>query len=418
MQRWYRFLKAVTVLAILSLALDARAQGPSYRLKELFVPQTSEFTQQHPGAVSSFDLSPDGKTLAVEFGTREPDKTNGAWVALWDVDRQRLIGTKQVDGDIPDLVWYMHEIRFSPDGRTLLVLTGPRLAAFSFPELKVLYNFEERVLPQNAQNQMIIEGFSMAADRLAILQQYDHNSDHDRELEVKIADLDTGKVLACWRKPGLSQSIALSPDASLLALTINPGPWGVRNILRGADNIFVLKAQSGSVVRAFSSGSAAGNAEFVSGNSTLTTMPINSDFEPEDAAMLWNLKTGQLEQKLGYPKYGVRGGMSASSDGKLLAVAAIWLNRMDIKLDRDNPRGGARLLLWSLPSGKLIYSSHEQLSQEYDLGGLPISMLLGGAWGGSPPVLVRFSASGNRLAVGGGLISVSSLETAPAGPAK
>jgi len=391
---------------ILLLTSRVSAQEPSYRLREIFAPQTSEFTERHPGVTNSFDLSPDGKKLAVEFGTQEPDKTIGAWVAVWDVDTERLIAATQVDQKIPNLMWYRHEVRFSPDGRVLLVLTGPSVVALSSSELKILYTLEDRVLPENAQKEMLIEGFSVAVNRLAVLKQYDHNSGHAPSLEVEIANLESGNVIADWIKPGLSHSIALSSDASLLALTMNPGPWGVRNIPLGADNIFVVKTDSGDVVRAFNSGSAAGNAEFVGGSTALITMPIYSDFEPGDKATLWNVKTGHFNQTVGYPKYGLRGGMSTSANGELLAVAAFWLNPADVRLDRDNPRGGARLLLWTLPKGKLIYES-EKLGQEYDLGRLPMSL----SWGFmTPPVLVRMSASGDRLAFGGQLISVNSVE--------
>jgi WD40 repeat protein len=395
----------MAALAVLLLAHGASSQQQTYRLREIFVPQTSEFTQHHPGAVNSFDLSPDGKTLAVEFGTQEPDKTKGKWVALWDVDRQRLIGTQQVDQNIPPIVWYTTKIRFSPDGRMLVVLTGPHLVALSFPELKILYAVEDRVLPENAEQQMFIEGFSIVSNRLAILQQYNHNSDHDSSLEVKIADLDSARLLASWTRPGMSRSIALSPDASLLALAINPVPFGVRNIPAGENNVFLIKSDSGQVVRAFNSGSSVSNAEFVGGK-TVMTVPDSTAFESQDAVKVWDINTGRMEEKLGYAKYGLRGDTSISADGRLLAVAAIWLNPEDVRFDRDNPRGGARLLLWSLPSAKLAYRS-EKLGWKYDLGESPI--MVGDSW----LVLVRMSESGSRVAVGGALISVYSLESAP-----
>jgi hypothetical protein len=413
MQRYLRFGSAVT--ALLLFAAGVSAQSQSYNLREIFVPQTSQFTQQHPGVIQAFDLSPDGKTLAVEFGVPESGKmvdgwkTAGSWVALWDVDKERLIGTKQIDLHIPHIVWYRQHIRFTADGHMLLVLTGPHLVALSFPDLKILYTFEERIQPDDARNQMFLEGFSAAANRLAILKQYDHNSGHSPSLEVKVTDLETGKVLSRWSRLGLCESIALSPDASLLALTINPGPWGTKKkIPAGENNVFIVRPDSGEIVRAFNSGYAAANSEFLGGSTTLITIPTYNMLAPEDEVELWDAKTGQLKQQLAYPKYGVRGGVSATADGKLLAVAAFWLNPTDVRLDRDNPRGGSRLLIWALPDGNPAYAS-EELSQEYDLGGLPMSFLLGGARGGQPPVLVRMSASGDRLAFGGQLISVNAV---------
>lgn len=425
-----KFCFGLAVVAAALLLAAANAPGAD-RLTEIFVPQTTEFTKHHPLAgISCFDLSPDGNTVAVEFGTQEPDKTFGAWVALWDVRTGDLIAEKQVEGNIPTvlsghgpgmpalpmaILWYSRDIRFSPDGRMLLVLTGPRLVALSFPGLKVLYSIEDRVLAENMQTQMFIEGFSMAAKRLAVLEQVTHNSPVCEEptrcsLKVMIADLDDGKIVAEWDKPGLSRSIALSSDGNLLALTINPVAWEVRSVPVEENDVFIVKADSGEVVRAFNSGYAAGDAEFLPGSAELLTIPPDHGeglFYPRDAVRVWNLKTGQLERQLSYPKYGVRGYMSVSANGEWMAVTNVWWDVSDLKFDRDNRRAYARLLLWNLSSGKLVYDSGN-LGQEYDLAGAPVSLFLGT---GRPPFLARLSASGGELAVGGNLISVRSLET-------
>jgi len=425
--------KAIVLIAVVvALWLPVSAGGPGesgYAVKEIFVPQTSDLSRpNHPfGASGAFDLSPDGKTLAVEFGTREPDKRITDWVALWDVESQRLVATKEVEHDEPKqtlsfsfsrdapktklpfpvpIFWQSKNIRFSPDGRRLLVLTGPSLVALSFPELKVLYTVEDRVTEENVFTQMFIEGFAMAANRLAILEQISHNSDQCCALKVILTDLDAGKVLGQWSRPGdMSQSIALSPDGKLLALTINPGWDGPKKIAAGKNNIFIVKPETGETVRAINSGYAAGNAQFIGGGSRLVTVATNNMMETWDAVQVWDVDSGKLEQKFGYAKYGLRGGVATSSDGKLLAMAAFWLIPTDVKLDRNNPRGGARLLLWALPDGKLVYES-EKLDQKYDMGGLPINM----SWGFlSPPILVRMSAAGDRLAFGGRQISVNAV---------
>jgi len=394
------------VSALLLAHWQTAADGPNYRVTERFVPLTSDFTQRYGGAgasaaPTSFDLSPDGKALAVEFSTGGRQDI-GRWVALWDVDRAHLIGAKQVDSNIPYVAWYINNIRFSPDGRKLIALTGPRLVALSVPDLKILYAFEDRVQLQDAPNQMFIEGFSIASNRLAILRQYDYNSGHSYSLEVQIADLDSGKVLARWGWPRLCYSIAMSPDAILLALAIPQGRWGDRDISAKQSNVFIVKPDTGQVVRDFNSGYAVGDAQFVGGNNVLVTVPLNSDFSPDDAIKVWDIKRARVEQELTYARYGLRGGISVSADSKVLAVAAFWLNAKDIKRDRDNVRGGARLLLWTLHGGKLLYAS-EQLPQEYNRAGLPMAVSYGRI---APPVLVRMSASGDRLAIGGMLISV------------
>jgi WD40 repeat protein len=413
--------------------LPISAGGPrksGYDLREIFLPQISEFTEQHhhtPGGITAFDLSPDGKTLAVELATDEPDETYTDWVAVWDVESKRLVATKEVEHDEPKqtlsfsfsrdavrtklpepvpIFWQSKNIRFSPDGRKLLVLTGPSLVVLSFPELKVLYTFEDRVTEENIFTQMFIEGFAMAANRLAILEQISHNSDQCCALKVILADLDNGKVLGQWGRSGdMSQSIALSPDGKLLALTINPGWDGPKKIATGKYNVFIVKPETGETVRSINSGYAAGNAQFIGGGSRLMTVPTNNMMETSDSVQVWDVDSGKLEQKFSYAKYGLRGGVASSSDGKLLAMAAFWLNPTDVKLDRNSPRGGANLLLWTLTDGKLVYES-KKLDQEYDMGGSPINM----SWGFlQPPILVRMSAAGDRLAFGGQRISVTAV---------
>jgi hypothetical protein len=101
-------IKITVVMAVVVTTLSLRVPAVGYResgygLSEIFVPQTSTLSDpNHPfGASVAFDLSPDGKTLAVEFGTREPDKRITDWVALWDVESQHLITTKEVEQDEP-----------------------------------------------------------------------------------------------------------------------------------------------------------------------------------------------------------------------------------------------------------------------------------------------------------------------------
>lgn len=419
----------IGALAVLFLALAATGQEPRYRVQEIFVPQTSEFTQHHPGSgPGQFDLSPDGKTVAVEFVTQEPDKRFGVWVALWDVNMQRLIGSQQVEHDIPTIIsyavssrpsqpfpvpYYVAGLRFSPDGRMLFELTGPSLVALSVPELKILYSIEDRVTAENMTKQMFIEGFAMAANRLAILEQISHGAPQcfddppSCSLKVMIADLDSGRILAEWRKPGISHSIALSPDGNLLALTISPRAWGYFGVPTGTKDVFIVRPETGEVVTALSSGYVPADAEFLPEGTELVTTPFGAQNASQATVKVWNLKTGELERQLSYPKHGVRGDMSISANGKWLAAADLWINAMDLRFDRTNPRGYAHLLLWNLSSGKLVYDSGN-LGPEYVIGGNPIGMIVG-QW--EPQILVRMSASGDRLAVGGKIISVRSLET-------
>lgn len=384
--------------------------------------------------VNSFDLSPDGETLAVEFGTRAPDPTRKygkfeVWVALWNVEKQHLVAVRRVEEDLPTykeerylkdtaFAWYKRQLRFSTDGHTLLVLTGPRLVALSFPELEPLWALEDPVDPDSHEAWMVFTDFSVSVqtDRVAILRQYPKgvgNIVGPHLFEVLTANRHEGKVLGRWSKEGHSESIALSPDGNLVGLPLTVDELQLSEsgfVPVGKDNVLVVKADSGEEVRAFNTGPVAGDAQFLDGAKRLVTVTYDhGSSDPEwylrCTVKLWNLETRKLEREFSYPRYGVRSSadMALSADGQWLAVADPWHNSADIKADRDVIRSWVRLLVWHVPTGNLIYES-DDLGQDYRLHAEDAHNLFGG------PVLMRISASGNRLAVGGDLIAVYSID--------
>jgi hypothetical protein len=424
---------ALVIGAVIFFVVSAASTQEPGGVRELFVVQNSDFTTQHPGGVESFDLSPDGKTLAVEFGTHVPDANGkygkfGVWIALWNVDTQRLVAAQQVEDDLPvygegynkglPFAKYEHNLRFSPDGRALIVLTGPRLVALSLPALKPLWALVDNpVNPDSGERQMVFTDFSVSvqADRVAVLREYIrgdlpmYNSGRVDvgSLEVIIASLSDGKVLARWGQPGHSESIALSPEGNLLALVMYPVLPGSAVIPTGENNVFLLKPNTGEVVSAFNTGYEAGDAKFLPGGEALITVPADHgaqpQFYPRDVIRIWSVATRQVTRELGYPEYGVRSpsDIAISANGEWLAVADPWHNPTDIRSDRDIIRGWVRLLVWNVPTRKLVHAS-DDLGPSYALqSGLP--RLFG------RPVLVRMAGSGNRLAVGGELISVYSI---------
>jgi WD40 repeat protein len=430
--RAFPILKSFAI--VLLLTTSAHSQGLEMQLREILVPQLGEFTTQHTGEVDSFDISPDGKTLAVEFGTREKDGTFGVWVAVWDVDSGHLVAVQQVEWNYPTynfqtdnkflkawnglpLPGYKHDLRFSPNGNKLIVLTGPHLVVLSFPELKSLYSFADPEDPHSEHERMMLTDFAVSAqgNRLALLRQYTrvimYESGHfdPRSFELTIADLSDGKVLARWSKPGHDESVALSPDGTQVALTVNPVATGIAAIPTGQNDVFILKAESGELVRAFNTGYAAGDAQFLRNGDKLVTIPADQEGQPEfyprNTVRVWNLATGQIEQELRYPKYGVRSSshVAISANGEWLAVANPWHNPSDIQRDRDVVRGWVRLLVWNLPSAQLTYESGD-LQSAYQLQPAAPQGVSGSE------VVVRESASGSRLAVGGQLISVYSID--------
>ncbi|MFQ5874393.1 MAG: WD40 repeat domain-containing protein [Dehalococcoidia bacterium] len=384
-------------LLLLVMAGSAWAGASEADLQEVYVVQNSEFTGQFPtGFVRSLDLSPDGKMLAVEFEVWEGEGLAGIWITLWDVDKQCLQTAKRLEGpdtEVGNYPQYGYRVQFTLDGHLLLVLTGPRLVALSLPDLEVSYAIEAPA--HEDPGAMFIYKFSVAAgtNRVALL--YVPHRVFGTSFDVQVADLENGKLGERWHGAGQASNIALSPDGATVAVPI------VSGLARSGENKCLLfDARSGERIRTITTLYATGDVLFLDEGTQLLTIPQYHEapeYYPTDTVKVWNVSSGELLSEFGYGKEGMRGVVSASRDGTRLAATTTWSNPSDIRWDRDNIRGFTRFLLWETTSRKQLFVSS-------DLSGQMQPYV-----GESSDFLIRLSADGTRLAVGGELISVYSI---------
>jgi WD40 repeat protein len=333
------------------------------RVEEVDVLQTDFFLSKFPaGSLKAFDLSPDGKTVAVEFETWEPDGMRSIWITLWSLEPQRLERTIRLEGpdrEVGRNPQYSYQVQYSLQDNLLFVLTGPRLLALSLPTLQPAYALEARVPYELIGKQLFIYRFALASDSkwLAIL--YLYHSGSSRSFEIRLLDSEKGTTVNRWVKPGRASNIAISPDGKRIALPVNPVVTGLR-VPSNGKNVFVFDATSGEALQSFNTDYTAACAEFVSNGQQLLTVADNHG-SPEhysaDTLKLWDVGSGTLLRELRYSDYGIRGTLGLAGNGRMVIVVTEWADPRDIRHDRDIIRGFARFLLWDLSSASPTFTS-------------------------------------------------------------
>lgn len=390
-------LKAITsalvLLGLLSVVGFAHSEEAQVQLEEIYVLKESVFSSRFAGAhVESFDLSADGKTLAVEFQTWQKTGLGSMWITLWDVEGDRLMTSKRLEGpgrEVGTYPQYVRDVRFSPDGKSVFVLTGPRLVVLNVPKLDFLYAIEA---PSLGGSQKFIYKYSLAttANRLGLL--YVYNRFHSASHEIHILDAENGQPLQKWEFAGQGSNIALSPDGNRVAVISNPESW-LAQVQVHERNLFIFDTKNGNLIRSLNTGYNAGEVQFIGEGSQIVTIAL--DQGTGYPVRIWDVSSSQVVEELEYEKYGIRGNISSSRGGRRLGATTFWENPEDYRKDRTVIRGFSRFLLWDVPSAKPIYISADLED------GMPWHI---------PRFLIRLSSDGKRFAVGGERIVVYKIE--------
>jgi WD40 repeat protein len=157
----------------------------------------------HLNGIESLAFSPDGKRLA--------SVGHDARVKVWDVTTgKRLLHIRGED------TWY-RAIAFSPDGETLLVAGSPdELILWRADTGRKVREFgtswDER--------RMFVGAFFLPGGRMVL--SLERNTDRSRNTEVRTWDVESGNLRRSFgigEIGGRPDSLALSPDGSMLAIT-------------------------------------------------------------------------------------------------------------------------------------------------------------------------------------------------------
>lgn len=286
--------------------------------------EAPENSTRFDDVVFAISFSPDGHTLAIARGAREPVR-QFARIELWDVETERLRTIiKGFDGPI-------HSISFSPDGNTLIS--------------------------------------SSAEFRAAKLQQKARSRDGETSAELKWWDSRTGELRQKFVLPDDTMHYiraTQSPDGKLLALSRHSGQpvptfRGFRRfepMIPGPDLVFaspwwletmrmrLVDAQTGELKHKLDEVNP--GAVSFSPDGALFAVANGSEVK------LWNSQTGRETGKLKKLR-GNANALAFSPNGQTLAVASTKFER---KYDKDNIRiiGLSEIKLFEVATGKVVMS--------------------------------------------------------------
>jgi len=389
---------------LLSLAVMHSAPGkdPRNKPKEIFtlhssVVQNQEYAKRFWASTTlSFDVSPDGTTLAALLNTFEEGKRHGVWVALWNIDTQQLETVKRLAGpgeQVFSSAQHLSQLRFAPDGNKLLILAGPRMIALEFPNLREVFSVEAPIPSKWPWKEEFIYKFSVARDAPNVTLLFVVHRVFSQSFELRTLNLETGETIKSCRGQNQPTSLALSGDGKQVAVsTRDPETFGTHR------EVYVFAVSTCEILRTLDTTYITNDVLFFSDRNQLLTIAFGGtapkDFRT-DTIKFWELAAGELVQELDYGKYGLRGKFSLSRSGSRLAAITSYCSPLSIRL--DTCWGFTRYLIWDLPQGRLLYTSPKYKDKPLGIMGVEDDFLF------------RFSADGTRFAVGGEPIRVFSL---------
>jgi hypothetical protein len=342
----------------------------------------------------SFDISPDGSTLAIEFKSADARGMLGVQVAEWKTATGKQVLRSWVEGPVPPQQFsnpqYRYDLRFTPDGRRLVVLTGPRVGVFESSSLKPLYSVAPASIRPTPRYGLVITKFSISGDgsTLAVLSTGVTDLPGSAPVILRLYQLETGRTLAEWqvRDPG---NIALSPDGKQILFSDLAHAW------TGGGDVLLVDSKTGDILRSFSTGwrhgifVGASDAQFINTEHFIVTSNLwsnSSGHYDASALKIFDIKTGRPMHELTYPPYGARGTIVVAAHMPVLAAISGRQGPAEILSDDDRQTGGPQLLLFRLSDSEPFYVSHD----------LPPSKLMSAS---ADRYLLRLSADGTSLAI-------------------
>jgi hypothetical protein len=322
--------------------------------------------------LQAFDVSPDGRTLAVEFSAMEADKTWAIWVGNWDIASRKPLAQQRLEGptvwsEILPTVQYQFNLRFMPDGQKLAAQTGRRIKVLDGVKLIPLYSISAPDTNPPPKQGIAIRRFETSGDGKLIAVLFSAAKSPCEPTSVGLFDTQTGKTVAEWTLPqACPHSISLSPDGSKTLLA------GLT--LYGSPEVLLANSRTGQILRSFdkegvsaSSNSHVGTAEFLGNDRFIDSFQVDMntpDDLPNSTLNIRNLESGEVLQRLSYSVYGVRGAVALATRAPVVAVLGFGpVKPKDVLRDND-VRGFKRLLLFRLSDKEPFYVSPDISSKE------------------------------------------------------
>jgi hypothetical protein len=304
--------------------------------------------------IFAFDVSPDGKAVAVEFIARDGEGNQVSRVGEWDIPSKKMKTAKIVEGPAKDLYnpQFEYDLRFTPDGRHLIALTGPHILVLDATNLTAMYAIGLPPEPDPPPEfGWFLDSFGISGDgrKLAVISRGVGPTCGDHST-FRLFDLMSGESLSSWRFIGCTQELSLSKDGTRAFLGVRVNqlvPW------QGE----MVDATSGKILRTFPDG----GGFFLDDQRVIKGENLPYDPKPSDerkaALAIVNVNTGKVEQEMHYKNYGLGGSIAVAPAAGAVAVMESWLNPRDLARDATYARGFVRLLLFHVTEDEPFYAS-------------------------------------------------------------
>lgn len=313
-----------------------------------------------PGSIQAFDISPDGKLLAV---LSQPESPREGWLRLvvQDVGTGRTVMDLKLNtGPRPDLQqlppWYLPHVRFSADQRFLVVQDWQNVRVVSLSNSQVESTFTSASVGLNvpfsilgaANNDLFLISYGTS-----LPSNWGNKGFNDlvnAHVHNELVDISTSERKASWASDDIPQS--LSPDGKFAAVSDWDGDTPLVEIE-------IVDARTGKKITTLRSGykfkkpwapGAAGKvlARFLSEDEILLSPDEHVDStgrKSGDSIRIVRVPDGRLIRVIKPDHFGPNGEVATSACGNSLVVVNWYISPGDAKRDAV-PNSSPELLVF------------------------------------------------------------------------
>ncbi len=301
----------------------------------------------HNGSIRSIALSPDGKKLAAGGGNYRP------WVALWDVEHQRLLHEFEVHTPV-----YSAITAFSPDGDELLFTDGQRafLAKADTYEIIQSYSIDRgiRSIAFSSDGSKILTGHSQLDDVAVYIEP-------DEGALAILWDKQTAQVLHRFDGHSIDVTkVLFSPDGSKILTAKAGGP-----------EINVWDSTTGELL--YSKGE---KTDFRSLPPAVAVSPNGVEFltgnNSNDDIMIYEIDSGEFLRR--FPEFGTVQDIVYSPNGTMLAatgpetfVCTAQGGELLYRMQEDISATQVQTITFSSESDSIAVGLHEGITQIWEI---------------------------------------------------
>jgi WD40 repeat protein len=324
---------------------------------------TRQMLNAHPGAfVRNFDLSPDGRFIALLYGTADfnkklPDRDFIFWVGVWEIDSGKLVKEVQAAGpakyrNLFPNPQYSTLMRFSEGGEYLAAVVGSNLKVLGVPGL-------ETYRTANAERGCAMRHVAFSQNGKVLAYTSSGDASPDQPVRVDVTDLQELRT-SNWKFQFAPHSLSLSPDGKRILFSAFPLMQGPPDA-----DVLLFDTYSGKLLKSFDVNYPGGHSwgagwvQFL-GPDRFMTSPSGSVNTANDlkrgTLKIWNIDTETLIQELSYGPYGMRGEFEAFATSPV--VVAITSSEDPAKVGCDKDCGGfTKWLLFDISKSEPVYVS-------------------------------------------------------------